>query len=132
MAKILFFEHHESSAFAARLDVAVFINGFISSVFTIYVENGNTVGALNKPFVKGDSLEEIWQKFADFNIMPEGAVCLCGSSEEYHCRSAACDQTSCVTEIDPKKAIEYSGMAKRLPVGLSLFKIAWRALRDNR
>jgi hypothetical protein len=132
MALIQFFEHHESSGYASRLDVAVVTDGTITNIFTIYVENGNTVGSLNRPFVKGDTLDMMWQRLATLNELPDGAVCLCGSADEHHFRSAGCEETSRISEIIAETAIEYASKAKRSPVGTALSKIAQRAVKGKK
>ena len=117
---IKFFVHTENSGFASREDLAAFVNGRCVAIWTIGVENGNTTGSLNHPFSKGQTEEQMLDFVASLNELDEDAVCLCGATEEWHTRSAACHDFSVVTEVTEDVVFDCSLRAKRRPVAMAI------------
>lgn len=124
--------HHETSGFASRTDLAILTDGKITHIFTIGVKNGNTCGALNAPFSKGMTLDEVHKVVEEMNWSDNpDAVCRCGSTESYHMVTAACHDESTIWEVSLSEALELAFSAKREPVAMALFKKLRRMQDDS-
>jgi len=129
MAKIQFFLHSEVSGYASRKDLAVVEDGKIIRVFTVGVTNGNTTGSGFRPFKKGENIRSAVDAVERFNRIPEGAACICGATEEYHTRSAACYDRSELREIGAHETAFLAVEAKRREVGEAILNLLRRLYR---